>query len=472
MTPSRFLVGGSWRQSSRSVPVRNPFNGDVVGEVYQAGTEDIEDAISSAKSAFGLTRRLRSFERSEALLKIADGIRSRKEDFARLITSDTGKPISIARVEVDRSIFTFTTAAEEAKRIGGEQIPLDLAPHSKAGFGLTRRFPLGPIAAITPFNFPINLVAHKLGPAIAAGNSSVLKPASTGARVAILLGEIMDGAGLPPGTVNIVPCSGGEASQLVTDERLKLLSFTGSPDVGWAMKSKAGRKRVVLELGGNAAVVVDEGVDPAGIMGRLIQGSFANAGQSCIAIQRILIHESLKQMFLSGLLSAVSEIPVGDPFDDRTVVGPMVDEQSAKKVEGWLEEARSGGAKILCGGKRNGALLEPTVVVDVRSEMKVCAQEVFAPVVTVESFSTFDQAVGIVNNSRYGLQAGVFTNNLKNAMRAFEEFEVGGVILNDVPTFRIDHMPYGGIKESGFGREGIRYAIEEMTQLKLLVANY
>jgi acyl-CoA reductase-like NAD-dependent aldehyde dehydrogenase len=238
------------------------------------------------------------------------------------------------------------------------------------------------------------------------------------------------------------------------------------------MKSKAGRKRVVLELGGNAAVVVDEGVDPAGIMGRLIQGSFANAGQSCIAIQRILIHESLKQMFLSGLLSAVSEIPVGDPFDDRTVVGPMVDEQSAKKVEGWLEEARSGGAKILCGGKRNGALLEPTVVVDVRSEMKVCAQEVFAPVVTVESFSTFDQAVGIVNNSRYGLQAGVFTNNLKNAMRAFEEFEVGGVILNDVPTFRIDHMPYGGIKESGFGREGIRYAIEEMTQLKLLVANY
>ncbi len=471
MESSRFLIAGEWRSSARTLPIRNPYSGETAGEVFQAGSADINDAIVSACEAFQQTKGLPAFERASALQDIAVGIRARKDEFARLITSDTGKPISLARIEVDRSIFTFTTASEEAKRIGGEVIPLDLAPHAKSRFGFTRRFPLGPIAAITPFNFPINLVAHKIGPAIAAGNSIVLKPASTAARVPLLLGEIVLQTRLPKGTVNIVTCSGAEAGQLVTDERLKLLSFTGSPAVGWEMKAHAGKKKVVLELGGNAAVIVDEGVDLEEVIPKIVQGAFGNAGQSCIAVQRILVHTSLMESFSRRLVEAVGKIPCGDPRDEKTLVGPMIDEAAAKRVEGWVQEAVKGGARVLCGGKRKGALLEPIVLTNVNPEMNVCSQEVFAPLAVLVPFSSMTEALEIANNSTYGLQAGVFTKNLPAAFAAYEKLDVGGVILNDVPNFRIDHMPYGGVKDSGFGREGIRNAIEEMTELKLMVLN-
>jgi glyceraldehyde-3-phosphate dehydrogenase (NADP+) len=327
------------------------------------------------------------------------------------------------------------------------------------------------IGAITPFNFPINLVAHKLAPAIAAGNSFVLKPSSNAPLTALSLGEIILASGFPNGAVNIVPCSGEEADQLVTDERVKLISFTGSPAVGWPLKSKAGSKKVVLELGGNAGVVVDRGVDLQPVVRRIAMGSYGNAGQSCIAVQRVFVHKEIFERFLSEFVVVSKSVPVGDPYDEATVVGPMIDESAARKVEEWIAEAKAAGAQVLCGGVRNGAVLEPTVITNVKPEMKVCCQEVFAPVTTVDFFATFEEAMEKVNDSAYGLQTGVFTNDFSHVLYAYKNLEVGGVVINDNPTFRIDHMPYGGVKASGFGREGIKYAIEEMMEPKLLVIN-
>ncbi|MEK9136880.1 MAG: aldehyde dehydrogenase family protein, partial [Bacteroidota bacterium] len=393
------------------------------------------------------------------------------EKFARLITAETGKPITFSRAEVDRSVFTFLYASEEAKRLEGTVLPLDLAVHASNRFGIVQRFPLGVVGAITPFNFPINLVAHKLAPAIAAGNSFVLKPSSNAPLTALTLGEIISNSGYPTEAVNVVPCSGGEAEQLITDKRVKLVSFTGSPAVGWPLKIQAGAKKVVLELGGNAGVIVDKGTDIRSTAKRIAMGAYGNAGQSCIAVQRVYVHKELYRAFLDEFVDDSKATKVGDPNDEATVVGPMIDEAAARKVEEWIGEAVASGARVLCGGRRVGAVLEPTVLVDVRPDMKVSCQEVFAPVATVDPFDSFQQAVEMVNNSEYGLQAGVFTNDLSHLLYAYRQLDVGGVIINDYPTFRIDHMPYGGVKGSGFGREGIKYAIEEMTEPKLLVIN-
>ncbi|HCV42032.1 MAG TPA: aldehyde dehydrogenase [Bacteroidetes bacterium] len=471
MEPSKFLVGGTWRSSSRTRPVVNPYNNEIVGEICQASSRDIDEAIRAASAGFQKTSQLQSYQRAEILSTISREIEASREKFSQLITAETGKPITFSRAEVDRSIFTFKHAAEEAKRLEGSVLPLDLAATSANRFGLVQRFPIGVVGAITPFNFPINLVAHKIAPCIAAGNSFVLKPSSNAPMTALLLGEVIMKSGFPGEALNILPCNGGEADQLVTDERISLISFTGSPAIGWPLKSKAGRKKVVLELGGNAAVVVDKGQEVSSTAKRIALGAFSNAGQSCIAVQRVYVHADLFERFLSEFIVISRSTKVGDPKDESTVVGPMIDEDAAKKVEGWIAEAVASGARLHCGGTRRRATLDPTVLTNVRPEMNVSCQEVFAPLTTIESFDRFEDAVEMVNCSDYGLQAGVFTNDFANVLHAYRTLEVGGVIINDYPTFRIDHMPYGGVKDSGFGREGIKYAIEEMTEPKLLVIN-
>ncbi len=471
MESSRFYSNGRWKESSLHREVVNPYTNATVGSVWQASQADIEEAIASAVIAFEQTRRLSSHERWQILSTVADGVLDEKERLAGLITTETGKPIRFSRIEVERAVFTLQTASEEAKRLGGEILPLDLSANSGRRLGLVRRFPLGPVAGITPFNFPLNLVAHKVGPAIAAGDPILIKPSSGAPSAALALAEIVGRTDLPKGGLSILPCAADEAAQLITDERIKLISFTGSPPVGWAIKQRAGKKRVVLELGGNAGVIVDGDADIDYALPRILSGAFASAGQSCIAVQRVFVQERIFPLFLQRFVDLTRALAVGDPFDEKTVVGPMITEGAAEKVESWIAEARGAGATVVCGGRRRGAVLEPTVLVDVSSGLKVCTEEVFAPVVTLAPFASFEDAIGKVNDSRFGLQAGVFSNNLGNVMSAYDRLEVGGVIVNDVPTYRIDHMPYGGVKESGFGREGVKYAIEEMTELKLLGMN-
>jgi acyl-CoA reductase-like NAD-dependent aldehyde dehydrogenase len=472
MEAMKILVNGEWRQTSIRRKVFNPFDNREVGEVCQATSRDIDDAIRSAEAAFHLTRNLSPYERGAALDSVSRSLAEKKEEFAQLITEETGKPISYSRAETDRAVFTISTSAEEARRIEGQVLPLDIVPQSGHRTAIIRRFPLGVIGAITPFNYPLNLVAHKLGPAIAAGNTVVLKPSSNAPRTALMFAKLFTETTLPPGTINVVPCMGSEIEQLITDKRVKLISFTGSPVVGWGIKVRSAKKKVLLELGGNAGVIVcaDANIDQA--LRSIVQGAFGNAGQSCISVQRIYVHESVADGFTNQIVKLAKSISVGDPANPRTVVGPMIDEQAARKVEAWILEAKEAGARILCGGGRTGAILEPTVLADVAPEMKVSCQEAFAPVVTVDRFSEFMDAVERVNTSAYGLQAGIFTNSASDIFYAYRELEVGGVIINDASSFRVDHMPYGGVKESGIGREGVRYALEEMTEMKLLALNF
>jgi acyl-CoA reductase-like NAD-dependent aldehyde dehydrogenase len=465
---ARFYSHGQWQTSSVKRPVTNPFDGHVVGEVFQASSEDILRAIEDGTRAFSQTRELSSLERSSILSAIAQAVDSRREKLASLITEETGKPISSSRSEVERAVFTFQTSSEEAKRIGGEVLPLDLSPGGGRRIGIVRRFPLGLVAGITPFNFPLNLVAHKVGPALASGDPVILKPSSNAPLTSLALAEIVDNTNLPKGAFSVLPCLSAEADQLVVNERVKLISFTGSPPVGWSIKERAGKKRVLLELGGNAGVILDRDSNLPYALKRIVWGAYGNAGQSCISVQRIYVHQSLWKDFLPKFVELSRSVLWGDPRNEETLVGPMISEAAAQKVEAWLKEASSQGARILTGGRRHGALLEPTVLVDVKPEMPLCAEEVFAPLVTLEPFEEFSDALQRVNHSRFGLQAGIFSNSFQNIFLAYEQLEVGGVVVNDVPTYRIDHMPYGGVKDSGFGREGVRYAIEEMTERKLL----
>jgi glyceraldehyde-3-phosphate dehydrogenase (NADP+) len=467
----KFLIGGEWRSSSKKEQVLNPYDNKVVGVVFQASPQDIDDAVVAAQQAFEVTREMPSYRRAEILQGIVEGIRGKKDELAELMARESGKPIQFAKGEVERSILTFTVAAEEAKDIHGDLIPLDLASHSEGRIGIVRRFPIGPIAGISPFNFPMNLIAHKVGPCIASGNTMVLKPPSSCPITGLTLAGIIQDAGAPRGMFNIIPCRSSEAEAIVTDERIKMLSFTGSPEVGWYLKSKAGKKRVTLELGGNAGVLVDRDANLDFAVRRIAIGSYGNSGQSCIAVQRIYVHSDIYDEFESRFLEETKRLKVGDPMDGDTVVGPMIDENAAKKVESWIQEAVAGGASVLWGGRRNGAVLEPTIVVGAERDMKVSCLEVFAPVVTLDRFESFEDAIDMINDSKFGLQAGVFTNDLKKVFYAYKKLDVGGVIINDYPTYRIDSMPYGGVKESGFGREGVKYAIEEMTEMKLLVFN-
>jgi acyl-CoA reductase-like NAD-dependent aldehyde dehydrogenase len=465
------LIGHEWIRTATVVPVLNPFTGEQVAEVFQAGQAEAEAATTAAVSAFHSMRRLPSHARARALAALASHLTTRQEEFAATITSESGKPVVDARREVSRAIQTFLIAAEEAKRIPGEVLPLDWTPGTEPYLGLTRRFPIGPILGITPFNFPLNLVVHKLAPALAAGNSIVIKPAPQTPLTALLLGELILQTDLPPGAVSVVPCSNTVAEHMVMDSRFKLLSFTGSAAVGWMLKSKCGKKKVVLELGGNAGVIVEPDADLDLAAQRCVTGGFAYAGQTCISVQRIYVHAAVYDTFLEKLLAKVRTLKSGDPSDQGTVVGPVIDQGAARRIEAWMREAVVQGARVQVGGARSGALLEPTVLTEVTPSMKVSCQELFGPLLTVTPYTRFDDALAALNNSEYGLQAGVFTQDVNKIFQAFRELEVGAVLANEIPTFRADHMPYGGVKESGLGREGVRYAIEDMTELKLLVLN-
>jgi len=466
-----FLLDGKWMEEGDLVEIRAPYDGTVVGRVFQGRREHADAAIAAAVKAFGTTRRLPAFERQRVLRRVAESMSQRKEEFAHTLALEAGKPIKAARSEVERTIFTFTVAAEESTRIYGEYLPLDWQEFTVGRWGLVRRFPLGAVAGITPFNFPLNLVAHKVAPAIACGCTMVLKPAPQTPMSALLLAETIQQAGWPDGALNILPLSNEDAGLLITDERLKLISFTGSDAVGWEIKRRAGKKKVALELGGNAGVIVHSDADLAYAAERCVAGGFAYAGQSCISVQRILVERSVCGKFTDLLVAGVQQLKTGDPMLDSTDVGPLIRESDAIRASDWVQEAVRGGARLLCGGQRKGSILEPTVLTGTRSEMKVSCQEIFAPVVSVEPYDDFYDALKQVNSSAYGLQTGIFTRDAKLLFNAYEELEVGAVVAGDVPTFRIDHMPYGGIKDSGLGREGLRYAIEEMTEPKLLVMN-
>jgi glyceraldehyde-3-phosphate dehydrogenase (NADP+) len=464
-----FLVDGEWKKTGERMEVRSPYDGKPVGETCRASAEDMQRAIRAAERAFEKTRSLPTYERAGILERAAAAIGRERENLARSIAQEAGKPIKTARVEAERAQLTFTDAAEETKRLNGEWLPLDRVEAARGRWGLVRRFPLGPIAAISPFNFPLNLVAHKLAPALGTGNSVVLKPASQTPLTALRLGRILVEAGVPAGALNILPCSPQVADPLCTDDRFKLLTFTGSPAVGWDLKKRAGKKRLTLELGGNAGVIVHKDADVKLAAERCAFGGFSYAGQSCISVQRILVQKQILTQFLDELLPRVQKLKVGDPLDESTDIGPMIHEKEAQRVEEWVAEARKAGAKVLLGGERRGAVVPPTVLTDVKRDMKVSCLEVFAPLVTVMAYEEFADALAEVNDSSYGLQAGVFTRDASLIFRAYEALEVGGVVAGDVPTFRIDHMPYGGVKDSGQGREGARYAMEEMTERKLLV---
>lgn len=464
-------LAGRWEKSSEPLPVTSPYDDSLVGTTYLASAEQLEEATAAAHKAFKTTSHLASFEREEILLFISRGIAERREELARLMAQEAGKPVRDAAVEIARAVNTFKVAAEEAKRIGGEVIPIDWMPFAKGRLGITRRFPIGPVAAISPFNFPLNLAAHKIAPAIAVGNPVVVKPPSDAPLVLLTVAGIVHESGLPAGGFSVLPMTRAQGNRLVSDDRFKLLTFTGSAPVGWGMKERAGKKRVVLELGGNGGVIVDRDADLPYAVQRVAAGAFSFAGQVCISVQRVFIHEEVYDTFSRLLVEAVKRLKVGDPLDPETDVGPVIDDASAERIQSWIEEAEQAGGRVLTGGKRQGRLFEPTVLADVSTACKICTSEAFAPIVDIYPFHDFEEALARVNESPYGLQAGVFTSNLDHALRAFEELEVGGVMINDVPTFRIDHMPFGGTKDSGFGREGVKYAIEDQTEIRLMVFN-
>jgi acyl-CoA reductase-like NAD-dependent aldehyde dehydrogenase len=463
------FIDGKWLPTDESLPVRSPWSGEVVGEVSLAGPQEWEQAIAAAEKAALVLKKWSSQERRQLLEALAAGVKARRDEFVRTIVAEGGKPVVYARGEMSRGAATLTLAAEEAGRLGGEVLPLDLTQASKGRWGLTRRFPVGPILGIAPFNFPFNLVAHKVGPALAAGNPIIVKPASATPLTALKLAEVYQEAGGPPGGLQVLPSRADLAERAVIDDRLKVLSFTGSAAVGWHLKTRAGRKKVILELGGNAACLIDADADLVQAARRTAVGAFAHAGQVCIAVQRILVHHKVYDEFSQIFLDTISrDMAFGDPAREDTVVGPFIDATAAARVRDWVTEALAGGAQMLTGGLGEGNLMPPTVLTDVTRDMKVWREEIFGPVATLTPFQDFDEALEMANDSVYGLQAGVFTNTLSHAWRAFEELEVGGVIINDGPVFRLDHMPYGGVKASGLGREGVRYAVEELTELRLL----
>jgi glyceraldehyde-3-phosphate dehydrogenase (NADP+) len=466
-----FLVHGQWKHGEATASVVDPFTGQLIAEVAQATEADVDQAIASTYSAAATMGQLPSHARYNILQQIAALIYRRRDEFARTITMEAGKPISDAKREVSRAVQTFTVAAEEARRIAGEVVPLDWTPGSDTHLGVLRRFPIGPVLGITPFNFPLNLVAHKVAPALASGNSILIKPAPQTPLTALLLGEVAMEAGLPAGALNVVPCDNVLAERMVVDPRFKLLSFTGSASIGWMLKAKCGKKKITLELGGNAGVVIEPDADIELAAQRCAAGGFGYAGQTCISVQRIFVHHSIADLFTTKLLMHVARLKTGDPNDETTSIGPLIDHAAAQRVESWIGEAVAEGARVLLGGKRMGSLVEATVLSNVKLDMKVSCNEVFGPVVTVTPYRQLSEAVALLNQSDFGLQAGIFTQDINKIFYAFRHVEVGAVLANEIPTFRADHMPYGGVKDSGLGREGVRAAIEDMTEPRLLIMN-
>jgi glyceraldehyde-3-phosphate dehydrogenase (NADP+) len=451
--------------------VASPFTGKVVATVSRAGEDELEEAIQKALLVEEALIGMPSGKKYAVLMHIAGRLREERKEFAGTICRESGKPMRYALGEVDRAVQTFTAAAEESKRLPGEYLDMEWTPAGEGKEGIVRYFPVGPVAGISPFNFPLNLAVHKLAPAIAAGCPIILKPSSSTPLTTLKLAHIIEESGLPPGAVSIMPMSRETGNAMVSDERFALLSFTGSPAVGWKMKSGAGKKKVVLELGGNAGVIVTNSADMDMTVPKCITGSFAYSGQVCIHTQRIMVHEDVFNAFTESFIRSVGKLQYGDPMDEKTDISAMIDEANATRVEEWVAEAVEDGAELLSGGKRDGAYFEPTVLTNTAAAMKVCSLEVFGPVVTIEKYADYQQALDYINNSRYGLQAGVFTNNISEMNAAFRQLRVGGIMINDIPGFRVDHMPYGGIKDSGFGREGVKYSILHMLEPRLMVKN-
>jgi acyl-CoA reductase-like NAD-dependent aldehyde dehydrogenase len=465
------LLGGKKKQTNESIQVRFPYTGELYCTVSQATNNDLKAAVTSAVAGFEKTRVLPCHARAEILHNLADEIHRRAEELIDVMIMEGGKTRKFATTEVARAEITVRTSAEEAKRVYGEIIPLDLSSDTAGRTGFLRHFPLGPVVGIVPFNFPLNLACHKLAPAIAAGNPVILKPASATPLSSLLLGEMAIDAGLPPEAISVVPCTGARAEVLARDPRVAYLSFTGSCTVGWHLREIAGRKKVGLELGGNAAVIVHGDANLPFAAQRITTGSFTNAGQICISVQRVLAHRSVYDELVEQILTGTKALNVGDPRDPATDVGPMIDRLKAEEAYRKVQEAIRQGARALTGGTLEETMFAPTVLADTTPEMRVNREEVFAPVISVAPYDDFDEAMRIANTGEYGLQVGIFTQNLNRAMRAFAEMNVGGVMVNDIPTFRSDQMPYGGVKGSGIGREGPRFAIEEMSELRLMVIN-
>jgi glyceraldehyde-3-phosphate dehydrogenase (NADP+) len=464
-------IAGSFQETSTEFSVTCPYDNREVGTTFLAGKEELEKAILAAQQAANDLRKMPSYKRYEALMQIAEKLVEERDSFAETLALEAGKPLTYARGEVDRATQVFRVAAEEAKRLPREYFSIDWTAAGAGKEGLVKYMPIGPIAAIAPFNFPLNLAVHKLAPALAAGNPVVLKPARSTPLSVLKLARLVQGTDFPQGALSVLPMDREAGNQLVTDERFAMLSFTGSPEVGWKMKAQAGKKKVALELGGNAGVIVTPTADLKLAVQKCLAGGFAYSGQVCIHVQRIQVQEQVFDTFVDAFVDATAQLRTGAPDKEEVQFSGMIDEANAKRVETWVNEAKSQGALVLHGGQRQGAYYAPTVLTQTDSVMKVCAKEVFGPVVVIEKYNHFQAALDYINNSPYGLQAGVFTNQLDEMDKAFNGLEVGGVIINDVPTFRVDHMPYGGVKESGFGREGVKYAIQEMMEPRLLVKN-
>ena len=470
-TQTGFLLCGKEWSDGESIEVRSPWDQGLVGRVTVATRSDARQAVSHAVASLRRTRALPRWKRREILEDVAAALIEQKERFAQLIVAEAGKPLRLARAEVDRAVLTFKTAAEEAARLGGESLPLDLTEGNEGRWGLVQRFPVGPILAITPFNFPLNLVAHKLAPAMAAGCPFILKPAPQTPFTALALGEVILKAGWPVEALAVLPLSNTDTAHLAEKEdRIKLVSFTGSAKVGWDLKAHSGRKRVLLELGGNAALIVHSDwhdLEDAAL--RTAHAAFGYAGQSCISVQRVFVHRGVFQSFLWKLVEHTARLVSGDPSEEATEVGPLIRPAEAERIEVWIKEAVEAGAKLIAGGERNGSLITPAILTSTKPGMKVRDEEAFGPVVLVEPYEDFEQALADVNHSRYGLQAGLLTRDAGRILTAYRELEVGALIVGDTPAWRLDPMPYGGVKDSGLGREGIRSAIEEMTEPRMLV---
>jgi glyceraldehyde-3-phosphate dehydrogenase (NADP+) len=461
-------LAGEFVEAGAPLEVRNPASGELVATTFQAGTDELERATVAAVEAFERTKRLASYERRDALAHVAQCIDRDADELATLLSRESGKPIRDARGEVARGALTFRTAGEEALRINGEWVPLDWAPVNRGRHGIVRRYPIGPVAGISPFNFPLNLAAHKVAPAIAAGCSIVLKPPSKDPLSMLRIAGYLAETNLPKGAVSILPMDRPTGDRMVSDDRFKLLSFTGSPSVGWKMKAEAGKKKVVLELGGNAGAIVDETADLDWAVDRLVYGAFAYAGQVCISVQRIYVVRAIYDEFERRFVERVRAVKIGDPLDPDTDLGPMVDAKAVQRTHGWVTDALRDGARSLVEGKPDGQWYSPTVLVDVPRDAMICSEEAFAPVVNLFPVDSFADALRAINDSRFGLQCGVFTSSLDHTLLAHDELEVGGIIVNDIPTWRTDSMPYGGVKDSGLGREGLRWSIEDMTEPRLL----
>jgi acyl-CoA reductase-like NAD-dependent aldehyde dehydrogenase len=472
MQKKHLFIDGKWVEAASYTTLRAPYSGETIAEVASATKQELDLAIRAAEQAKPVMRAMPAHQRAAILEKLVAKLQERREEAARIIALEASKPLKFALAEVDRTIQTYKFAAEEAKRIHGEMIPLDAAPGGDNRLGFTVREPIGIIGAITPFNFPMNLVAHKVGPAIASGNTVVLKPAGQTPLSSFFIAELLQEAGLPDGALNVVTGSGsviGEA--LVTDPRIAMITFTGSPAVGIDIRSKAGLKRVTLELGSNSAVIVDKDVNIGAIIPRCIVGAFSNQGQVCISVQRVYVHEDRYKEFVSLFVEETEKLVIGDPLDPATDVAAMISPKDVQRSLEWIEEAKQHGAEVATGGYAEGNVLRPTVLLNVDPSVQVSCKEVFAPVVLVNKVKSVEEAIDLTNASDFGLQAGIYTENIRTALDASEKLHVGGVMINDIPTFRVDQMPYGGVKQSGVGREGLKYAVEEMTEMKLIVIN-